>query len=150
MKNSLKRNFINLGLFVLVFAFILVIATLYDLEISKLLTKNVLLPGEYYSISIIGRLIEYIGSAPIFLIGSFACLIFIHNIYSLKDKRKYLSLIFVVILIVLLEKFFGDTLKYYARHHEIEYILDYFYVDLILWGFALISSAVLLFFYRNV
>ena len=112
-----KRYLIQTAIFVVLFGVLLTLATMFDLEISHMLAKPYLADGAFYSTNPIGLIVEYIGSFPIFALGVFACLIFMHHIYHLGDKRKYLAIIFVVLIYGLLFYFFSETFKYFVRNN---------------------------------
>lgn len=146
-----KKYLIHIGLFLLVFVSLLLAGTFFDLEISKLLASSGLSEGNYYSTNIFGRFFEYIGSWPIFLLGSLACLIFMHKLYHSESKLRYLAIIFVVIIVVIFYKGYSDTLKYICENHEVkEKIYDKSITKVILWLVSILTGGVLVYFYRNV
>ncbi len=145
-----NKNIIRIGLFSIIFLGLLLIGTFYDLEISHLLAGKGLDDSSYYSNDFGGRIIEYIGSFPIFVLGIFACLIFTHKVYSLNGKKKYLSLLFIIVIIILTEKLIGDTIKYYCRFHNNEAFYEATSTTIILYLVSIILTAVMLFFYRKV
>ena len=111
MSNTMKR-LVGIGLFLFIFIILLLIGTFYDLKISEMLASGSLSEGSYYSTNVFGRFFEYFGSYPIFVFGVFACLVFMHKIYHLDSKLKYLSLIFIVLMVVLSYWGIKDTVKY--------------------------------------
>lgn len=144
------KKLISIGLFVIIFITTLLIGTFYDLEISHLLAAKGLPDFSYYSNDLGGRLVEYIGSFPIFVLGIFACLILTHKIYSLEGKKKYFSLLFIVVIIVLTEKLIGDTIKYYCRFHNNEAFYEATSTTVILYIVSLLLTSLGLFFYRKI
>ena len=54
-----KKYLIGSLLFVLVFTLLLVIASLFDLEISNILAGGGFRAGAYYSTNVFGRIFEY-------------------------------------------------------------------------------------------
>lgn len=145
-----KKYLLQTILFVVIFTGLLLIATFFDLEISKILVHGSIPDGKFYSTDPIGRFVEYIGSYPIFLLGIFACLVFMHRIYRLEDKRKYLALIFVIAIVVVSNKCLSDTVKYFCRNHEIEHIYDATLTTIILLVLSVLVSVVMIYFYRKV
>ena len=113
--SRVQKNILQICLFVSIFATLLSIATFLDLQISKILASGGLESGKYYTSNIFGQIIEYIGSFPIFFLGGFACLIFMHHFYQFKDARRLLSLLFLLIGFGLIFYFYHDTMKYIAR-----------------------------------
>lgn len=145
-----KRYLIQTLLFVSVFVILLLIATFFDLSISNILVHNSIPIGKFYSSDVFGRFIEYVGSSPIYLFGAFACLIFMHKIYEYKDYRKYLAIIFIMILVILYKECVGDIVKYYCRNNEIEHIYENNVTSLILYSIGVVLAGVSVFFYRKV
>lgn len=144
------KYLLQAGLFLLIFIGLLLVATFLDLEISHLLAGNGLDDYSYYSNDLGGRFIEYIGSFPIFIFGIFACLVFMHKIYSFNDKKKYLAIIFIPVILVLSEMLVGDTLKYYCRFHDMEDFYEATLTKIILYIIAALITSLLIFFYRKV
>ena len=148
---SLKKKYlIHLSLFLVVFTSLLLVATFYDLEISKLLAGGGLKEGSYYTTNVFGRFFEYIGSWPIFLFGTFACLVFMHKIYHLESKLKYLAVLFVFLIIFLIHYCFDQSFGYYCKNNDIVHIFEKSITTIILWVLAIIAGAVVIYFYRNV
>ena len=148
---SLKKKYlIHIGLFLLVFISLLLVGTFYDLEISKLLAGGGLSEGDYYTTNVFGRFLEYVGSWPIFLFGAFACLVFMHKVYHLDSWTKYLAIIFIVIIVVLFSRVYGDTIKYICENNGVRHIYDNSLTKVFIWLGSIISGALLVFFYRNV
>ena len=146
-----KKYLIHIGLFLLVFVSLLLVGTFFDLEISKLLASSGLSEGNYYSTNVFGRFFEYIGSWPIFLFGALACLIFMHKLYNGETKFKYLAVVFILVLVVVFYKGYSDTVKYICENHNIrETIYDKSLTKVILWIISILTSGVLVYFYRNV
>ena len=93
-----KKLVLFWGLFLLVFITLLVLATLYDYQISELLTGNGLHDGNYYSSNVFGIIFEIIGEMPLYIFVSFATVILINK--SLQINKKGLKIMFVIILFV--------------------------------------------------
>lgn len=85
--------------FVLIFGALVTIASLLDLQISIFLTKGTLIQGQYFSTSQFGLFFETMGSAPIWVLGAIAAIIFLWN--AARGKNKPLSIILPIILAVL-------------------------------------------------
>ena len=94
--SRVNKNILQTVLFILIFGGLLIVASFFDLEISKILATDYLKAGTFYSTNPVGLIVEYIGSFPIFALGIFACLVFMHHIYNLKDNKKYFAIIFVI------------------------------------------------------
>lgn len=145
-----KKYLIGSLLFVLVFTLLLVIASLFDLEISNILAGGGFRAGAYYSTNVFGRIFEYIGSWPIFILGIFACLVLMHKVYTFKNFVRYLALGFIVAILILSNKLYGDTFEYICQNHDILYVYKSTYSKVILWVMSIITTTLLVFYYRNV
>lgn len=154
LKTRTKNYLIQTAIFVVVFSVLLTLATMFDLQISNILAKPYLAEGAFYSTHPIGLVVEYIGSFPIFVLGVFTCLIFMHHIYNLGDKRKYLAIIFVILIYGLLFYFFSETFKYIVRNNFPRELEDIYRgaplaVGCIA-GLALLVGTTSIYFYRKV
>ena len=95
----MKKKLVSIGLFILIFGSLLVIASLYDYQISVLLAKKGLEGREYYSSNFFGQLIKILGEMPLYIFLSFAGAIFIGNVYRIN--RKWLQILVVVLSLIL-------------------------------------------------
>lgn len=145
-----RKNILPFCLYLLIFLSLMVIASIFDFEISKILTSSSLNVGKYYSSSLIGSIIEIIGSFPIFIALLFACLIQGKNFYKRKDKSKYIALIFVIASIIDLTWFIKDTFKYAANIYGFKNIYELDFMMLIYIGLATILSLLAHFLYSKV
>ncbi len=119
-----KKVILSAGLFILIFAGLLVTATFTDLNISMILTKNALAEHTYYTNHTFGAAFESIGCSPMCLMLAFSFQIFFwffarkkNMANSLKIILSAASLIGVVIsnYVVL-----NDIIGYLLRHLEKE------------------------------
>lgn len=131
-----QRLFIILAivLFVVVFAVLLTVATLYDLQISQILTKNALPAGAYFSTSNFGLFFETVGSAPIYLMAAFGATIAFW--WAIRKQNKVLSIALPVAMafVVFVAVFFfvKDIFSYVGEHmHDHEYMSKPYVVALI-------------------
>ena len=85
----------SLALFCAVFAALLLIATFYDLEISRLLTRGVLAPGEYDTNNAFGAFFEIIGDSPVEILLAFSIDILFVYAFRLCTKAKRIILMTV-------------------------------------------------------
>ena len=145
-----KKYLIQTLIFSLIFTILLVIGSIYDLQISQLLASNHLANGTYFSTNVFGRILEYFGSWPIFIFGIWACLIFMHKVYHLGGNKKYFSLLFIAIIVIVFYKGASDTLEYICENHYIEYIYEHNITKVLLWSVSLIVAIVSSFLYRRV
>ena len=152
--SRVNKNILQTVLFIAIFGGLLTVASFFDLEISKLLATEYLEAGTFYSTNPVGLVVEYIGSFPIFALGIFACLVFMHHIYNLKDNKKYFSIIFVLLIYGLLYYFLSESFKYFVRNNFAPELEDT-YRDApiaigILASLTLLIGTGLIFFYKNV
>ncbi|MDD6302966.1 MAG: phosphatase PAP2 family protein [Bacillales bacterium] len=148
--NKKKINYIGLIIFVVVFASLVTIASIYDLQISRILTKGSLAVGEYYTNNIVARIYESICFFPLFLFGVFAFVILTHTFYLKEGKIKYLAIIFALIGIGFATYFVRDVFKYIFRYYNLEDYLKKIWMLLIFLCLGSTIYAVMTFFYRKV
>ena len=152
--SRVQKNILQICLFVSIFATLLIIATFLDLQISNILASGGLESGKYYTSNIFGRIMECIGSFPIFFLGAFACLIFMHHFYQFKDARRLLSLLFLLIGFGLIFYFYHDTMKYIARfitnQHTVKDYLYSWWGLLVMITLSLSTTAIGVIFYHKV
>lgn len=99
-KLSLKaRSFISVALFLVIFAVLLTLASLYDYQVSEILTKNALEDGQYHASDFYGVLFENIGSTPIYLFIMFALCVLFWTCIKVWDKKPYNIILAVVCVI---------------------------------------------------
>ena len=91
MEKKLKLNLIIcVSAFVAVFTALLVVASLYDLQISEALTKGSLKEGEYYSSNQFALFFEVMGDSVVYFAGGIASLIFVCSGINLRDGDGFL------------------------------------------------------------
>jgi len=82
-----KNTVIAVCVFLVVFGGLLALATFNDLQVSQFLTQFSLPKGQYYANDVFGRVMETVGSAPIYLMLGFAFHILFWNVvYRIKDN----------------------------------------------------------------
>lgn len=108
----------------IVFIGLLVVFSLFDLQISKALVK--LEEGEYYSSSFILRFLETVGEMPIYVFISCAFIIFYYNAEDslIEEKKKTVKKVIYAIC-AFISYFLASKvlIKYVAQHHGFEYML---------------------------
>lgn len=112
-----RRNIIIIAAVSVVFLALLIVATFYDLEITRALAD--LEVGQYQSNNIFGRIFETIGEMPVYLITLFAASIIIANL-----ARRKRSAVFVITIIIL--EFISIFAAYYAFHKLFKYLTEHF------------------------
>ena len=114
--------------FVAIFATLLALASVYDLEISKIMTNGSLAEGEYYSTNGFGLFFEAFGATPIWFVIAFSGVILFWNVPALKqlkmkisDKGKnalsvFLMIVCAIVVVVGFYFFISETFKYVFEH----------------------------------
>lgn len=140
---SLKnKTLISVILFVIVFAGLLTVATLYDFQISKILTKNALPSGNYFSSNGFGLFFEAIGSAPIWIMSAIAGCIFFWC--AVRNNKKFISVIMAILVFGAIYLFVSDIFNYIGEHMGNEDFMKKLYVMLLEAVLALIISGLLI------
>lgn len=122
MNLSLKnKSIIAIVLFVVLVAAMLLVTALtdVDLEISKILTKNILEEGEYLATDTFGVAFETIGSSAVYLVAAFCIIILFWcsvRFMKLRPLREILAVIFFVGGIVAFWFYMKDILAYTGEH----------------------------------
>ncbi len=117
-KNTKLFTILAIALFAVIFAVLLTVATLYDLDISKIMTKKALPEGEYFSTSGFGLFFESVGSAPIYLMAAIAGVVGFW--WGARKENKYLKIIVpivgAVVIVVAVMFFVKDIFSYVGEH----------------------------------
>lgn len=114
-----SKTIISICLFVVLFVALVLVATYCDFEISKILTKNALKPGEYLADDLYGVVGEAIGTSPIYILlgvcTAILCWFFAKNF---KDKKwgVALAVIFGLVGTVAWWYYIKDIMKYILEH----------------------------------
>ena len=114
-----SKTIISICLFVVLFVALVLVATYCDFEISKILTKNALKPGEYLADDLYGVVGEAIGTSPIYILlgvcTAILCWFFAKNF---KDKKwgVALAVIFGIVGTVAWWFYIKDIMKYILEH----------------------------------
>ena len=145
-----KKNIIAGSLFIVIFIALMLVASFFDLEISKFIVGSSLDKGAYYSNNHIGNIIEIIGSFPIFGALLFATLIQARNYYSRNDKLKYLAILFFVGTVIDITWFIKDSFKYCSRIYGFEHIYELDFMIFIFIAISIIISFLAHYLYRKV
>lgn len=79
----------SIVLFCVIFAALLLIATFYDLPISRFLTRGVLAPGEYDTNNTFGAFFEIIGDSPVEIMLAFSIdILFVYALRLLQGTKR--------------------------------------------------------------
>lgn len=151
-----NKTIISISAFVGIFAILLVIATFLDLQVSKILTANVLSEGQYITNNVFGAFFEILGSSPTPILLAIACeIIFLYGFRFLKDWKKYLvCIIFGALTIYAVYYTFSDIYKYLIRHlalaENTQVLHDGVYVDICLVFISIAIATCLYFAFKNI
>lgn len=114
-----SKTIIAICLFVVLFATLVAIASVFDYQVSQILTKNALKPGEYLADDLFGVVGEAIGTSPIYILlgvcTAILCWFFAKNF---KDKKwgVALAVIFGLVGTVAWWYYIKDIMKYILEH----------------------------------
>lgn len=136
-----KKTILSISLFIVIFAILLVIATFFDLQISKILTKISLPEGQYITNDPFAATVEIFATipAPLF-IGIGFLFIFIYCKRFLTGKKsKALMILSMLLATVAFVYMISDIFKYLIRHITLNELSDTsgFYLYIVYLIFAL-------------
>lgn len=117
-----KKTIFSLCAFFAVFAALLITATFTDLQVSQLLTKGTLPPGQYYATGLFGVIFECIGTCPEYLVSAFSCEVLALYAIRLLREKKYAFPFACVMLAgaaVLTGAWFKELSGYILRHYSV-------------------------------
>ena len=87
--NRKRTVLLSALMFCLVFGVLLFVATFYDLEISRFLTKGVLSEGKYDTNNAFGAFFEIIGDSPVEIMLAFSIdILFVYALRLLQGKKR--------------------------------------------------------------
>ena len=117
---SLKnKTIIAIVLFVAIFAALIAIASVFDFQVSQILTKNALKPGDYISNDLYGVVGEAVGTSPIYIVLAVCTAIMCWFFARMYDKKWWsvtLAVVFAVAGAVAWWFYLKDTFKYVLEH----------------------------------
>lgn len=102
-----KQKYIFWSLFALIFVAILLVATIFDLQISNLLASKWMVNGNYMSSNVFARIFEVGGEMPLYLFIMVACSILIVKFFDIK--KTWLKILLCVLFFII-----GIALGYYG------------------------------------
>lgn len=163
-----KKTILTLAITLVVIAGLLTVASFFDLQISKILTKDSLLDGEYISSSSFALFFEAIGSCAMYIMIAIAGVIaFWYGVKSNKHKaiRFIYAFIGAVMVIVGFFMTFKDTFTYVGAFigarltnkgaeniliDDAESLAGSLYIQLICMAFAIPSALALIALWKKV
>ena len=117
--NIKSKTIIALCLFAVLFVSLVLVATYCDFQVSKILTKNALKPGEYLANDLFGVVGEAVGTSPIYILLSLCTAILCWYFAKCFDKKKWaiaLAVIFAFVGTVAWWYYIKDMMKYVIEH----------------------------------
>jgi len=117
---SLKnKTIIAIVLFVVIFAALIAVASVYDLQVSNILTKNALKDGDYIANDVYGVVGEAVGTSPIYIVLAVCTAILCWFFAKVVDKKWWsvtLAVVFAVVGAVAWWFYIKDIVRYILEH----------------------------------
>lgn len=114
-----SRTIISICIFVVVFTILITIASIYDFQVSQILTKNALKEGDYISNDFFGVVGEAVGTSPIYIViavcTSLLCWFFAKS-FDKKAWSIVLAVVFAIAGAVAWWFYIKDIFKYVLEH----------------------------------
>lgn len=119
-KMNNKRCIISIVMFLAVFGILLALATVFDLQVSKILVD--LKPGAYFTKNVFGMAMETFGMTPGYIFIAFAFAIIYSNARKCEIKWVNIAVSAVsnIAAVVTMYIYADDTLGYIKRHTEVD------------------------------
>ncbi len=119
------KTWLSIALFVVVFAVLVVVASFFDLQISRLLTKHSLSAGEYISHNAYALFIEALGSCPFYMMLVVAACITFWAAQRKGGKWNIAAVAAGAVAVVGFYLFFSDLFAYTAEYLGAQIGIDY-------------------------
>lgn len=117
---SLKnKTIIAIVLFVAIFAALIAIASVFDFQVSQILTKNALKPGDYIANDLYGVVGEAVGTSPIYIVLGICTAVlcwFFARLFNKKWWGVTLAVVFAVAGAVAWWFYIKDIVRYILEH----------------------------------
>lgn len=117
---SLKnKTIIAIVLFVVIFAALIAVASVYDFQVSNILTKNALKDGDYIANDVYGVVGEAVGTSPIYIVLAVCTAIlcwFFAKVLGKKWWSVTLAVVFAVVGAVAWWFYIKDIVRYILEH----------------------------------
>lgn len=146
------KTVLSMLLFVVVFGGLLLTATFYDLQISKMLTADILAEHNYYTNDPFGTVFEILGSGPVYIMIAFAAQILFWHVMRTFTKRggkELLELLLLAISTISYFAFAKQSTEYFLEHLNAENMKDEAFVMLIELSLALMATFIATLAVRN-
>lgn len=117
---SLKnKTIISIVLFVAIFAALIAIASVYDFQVSQVLTKNALKPGDYIANDLFGVVGEAVGTSPIYIVLA-VCTAILCWFFARTFGKKWWGVTLAVVLAIA-----GSVAWWYYIKDTFRYVLEH-------------------------
>ena len=117
---SLKnKTIIAIVLFVVIFAALIAVASVYDFQVSNILTKNALKDGDYIANDVYGVVGEAVGTSPIYIVLAVCTAIlcwFFAKVLGKKWWSVTLAVVFAVVGALAWWFYIKDIVRYILEH----------------------------------
>lgn len=123
MSKKTKRV-LCIGGFFAAFGILLVLATIFDLQVSNILADGGLVPGKYYSESFLCSIVEIAGAWPIWVAAVFAASVLTVFFHERGGAARILEALFFLVSAAAVVFLLRDSLKYAVRIYDREELLD--------------------------
>ena len=146
------KTVLSMLLFVVVFGGLLLTATFYDLQISKMLTADILAEHNYYTNDPFGTVFEILGSGPVYIMIAFAAQILFWHVMRTFTKRggkELLELLLLAISTISYFAFAKQSTEYFLEHLNAENMKGEAFVMLIELSLALMATFIATLAVRN-
>lgn len=117
-----KKTLLSVCLFILIFGGLLITATFTDLQVSQILTKNVLPRGQYYTEHIFGAVFESIGTIPEYFVGALMVQIvflYIRRFTKAGAGKTALECGALFVIFGLYAMWYNELFDYIFRHFDL-------------------------------
>ena len=125
MTSTGKRAHLAVAIFSVIFAALLLVATFYDLEVSRIMTRLSLKEGEYYTTDLFANFFEAAGMLPCAFIRAGSAIIvgwFFTKSFTRKALQAVVLLLMGAVAVYLLADGLDDVILYPMRHVTAENI----------------------------
>lgn len=139
-----NKSFLAVGSFVLIFGILLALATVFDLQVSRILAAPKLREGQYFSTSFMSSLVEVTAMVPIWGAATFAACVLAVYFQQKKGASGYLWLIFYGLAVFTGASLLKDMMKYLLQILGREQLQEQLWVKALTVFFGLTAATLLL------
>jgi len=139
-----NRQFVAVGVFLLIFGGLLALATVYDLQISFLLASPNLVDGRYFSTSFPCNLVEVAAMAPIWGFATLAASVLVVYLHHRKGAARLLEPLFFGLSVFAGSSLLRDMMKYLLQILGREAVMKRIWFNLAMAAFGLVVTVLIL------